>query len=438
MAISIAVAVIAFVCANQILPSSASIENGRYSTFPYAACYSTPQYSTARRELQAGVKSPSPPKKASPFPPPKPARIFSPPPPPVPPSPSSPSPFPPGAGMSANGLYDFVIAGPLLSFTLGVSSPNPMGHACQQTIQKVEINTYVSCRYSKITAKVNGVRISNPVFDRSPEPMTAGQMIKLNVGLLKYSDIYLKPVKFELMLDLTPGPMRCDGWYQTLNASANPKNNPAYNGQPINIAFYEDTYRRCCPMMPVVTYGIVSSPSPPSPPPSPPKPPKPPVPPPSPFPPRAPSSPPLPPPSPPSPPPPSPPSPPPPKPPPMPPAPVSCSVCVNYNVAPTASALSSNACSNVTRQLNTMFGFQGVMFSASNCTSTSTAFKVCSNSSLISVANPICNSLAIADGAKQVMTAAGYSGKAACFSKLSVSTGQCGCSSSYTQTVFCS
>ena len=367
-------------------------------------------------------------------PPPRPVRL-SPSPPPPSPSPNPPMPpLPPGSGVfTTNGLYDFFISGPYLTFRLAVSSPSPMGNGCLQTFQKIEINSYASCRYTKIRATALG-RTVNLAADRSPPPMQSGAVFKFNFGTLKYSDVYANPLSFSLYLDPTPGDLRCNNWYQLLNSTANPKT-PGFQGSPINIAFTEpDPSRRCCPMMPVVTYAAVSSPPPPRPPPSPPKPPSPPNPPRPPYPPPSPSpSPPSPPPPRPSPPPP--PSPPkPPSPPPIPPAPVTCSVCISFTIGPKATPLPTNACSNVSSLLNELLGPQGLYFS--NCTSNPSSVTTCSSNPFISVSNPICASLGNSNGATLVGEALGYKGETICNSKISATTGLCRCSSSYTTNTY--
>ncbi|KAG1667958.1 hypothetical protein FOA52_008330 [Chlamydomonas sp. UWO 241] len=130
------------------------------------------------------------------------------------------------------------------SFTIFSECDEPLGHKCDQTLYKLEFNTYVYCRWSKVTATYTWQGVTQPVpfapvFDnaQSTTPCTDLQTLKITKLNIPYAFIKRSPLTFTLALDNVPGARRCTSWPELLN------NTNTFAPYPMTF-FSEDN--KCC------------------------------------------------------------------------------------------------------------------------------------------------------------------------------------------------
>ncbi|KAG1663608.1 hypothetical protein FOA52_009707 [Chlamydomonas sp. UWO 241] len=94
------------------------------------------------------------------------------------------------------------------SFTVYSECDEPLGHKCDQTLYKLEFNTYAYCRWSKVTATYTWQGVTQPVpfaavFDnaQSTTPCTGLQVLKVTKLSIPYAYIKQSPLTFTLALD---------------------------------------------------------------------------------------------------------------------------------------------------------------------------------------------------------------------------------------------
>ncbi|KAG1664117.1 hypothetical protein FOA52_011940 [Chlamydomonas sp. UWO 241] len=132
------------------------------------------------------------------------------------------------------------------SFSVSSQCDEPLGHNCDQTLYKLELNSYAYCRWSKVTATYTWQGVTQPVpfapvFDNSQSttPCSGLQILKITRISIPYAYIKQSPLTFTLSLDDVPGARRCTSWPDLLNVTN--------TFAPYPMTFFSED-NKCCTM----------------------------------------------------------------------------------------------------------------------------------------------------------------------------------------------
>ncbi|KAG1666766.1 hypothetical protein FOA52_004602 [Chlamydomonas sp. UWO 241] len=122
-------------------------------------------------------------------------------------------------------IIDVNVTESRLSFTIASLADQPLDTQCSQDIEKLEINTFGYCRFSKITAFINGIQVKPPVFDNTGSSNTVlipeVQVLKLRVQAA-WASVVASPMEIVMLIDPTPGVRKCTDWRVLLNTTGAP------------------------------------------------------------------------------------------------------------------------------------------------------------------------------------------------------------------------
>ncbi|KAG1680444.1 hypothetical protein FOA52_015537 [Chlamydomonas sp. UWO 241] len=171
-------------------------------------------------------------------------------------------------------VANYTVTGQELSFTLYTDSPSPLQGECAQDINKIEINTHWSCRYSKVTAYANGVKLNTPSFDGAQiQDVPGAQILKMYVDGISWAGVAASPLTITLVLGSQPGYRKCNVFqrYFPADPEADPlkpwhllNSTAAEKGSPIDVAVFSSDMK-CCVTPPTTTPDALP-PMPPTPP----------------------------------------------------------------------------------------------------------------------------------------------------------------------------
>eukprot|EP00798_Chlamydomonas_sp_ICE-L_P026963 gene26963-34994_t len=107
---------------------------------------------------------------------------------------------------------------------------------CANDIRKIEIDSYLSCRYTKLSIEIDDRRYPYSFDNQGVEEWIPNvQVLKLyNLGFA-YSQLINQRLKFNITLPTTGGEQSCTSFEELFNTTSTP-------GSPISIAFFSSDY----------------------------------------------------------------------------------------------------------------------------------------------------------------------------------------------------